>query len=123
MKHNVYFDEEHQAAVLELHGDYTPAEVHETFDALAGIFASKSFFHLIIDLRHTRSIPDAKTRKALEERGRREKGEFRMCFVVTNPAARMAAKVVSAMMGKRTGTRFFKSRGEALSWLRGNNEV
>ncbi|MBN2380560.1 hypothetical protein JXM67_12235 [candidate division WOR-3 bacterium] len=118
MKHKVYYDEDIDAAVLELEGEYTSDEAHETFDELAEIFAGKDHFRLIIDLTGTNVVPGRQARKVLEERGKAEQQNFLMAFVVTNPMARMTAKFIASVMGKREVTGFFKTRAQAAIWLK-----
>jgi len=118
MKHKIYYEETAGAAVLELAGEYTPEEAHETFDILADLFKGKERQHLMIDLTNTRIMPGRETRKALEVRGKAAEGRFLMAFVVTDPVGRMAAKFITSIMGRRDVTGFFKTRDEASTWLK-----
>lgn len=119
MKHKIYYDEQNKVVVMDVSGGFTFEEAKETMEIMRDSFADKAPYPFLLDLGKLSSDLDRETRKHLQaEAG--NVGIARMAMVVTNPMTRMTAKIVSAVIGKKSDTGFFKTREEALAWLKGD---
>jgi hypothetical protein len=118
MKHKLYYDEQNKIVVMDVEGDFTFEEAKETMKLMRDSFADKAPYPFLLDLEKLSSDLDRDTRKHLQvEAG--NVGIARMAMVVTSPMTRMTAKIVSSVIGKRNETGFFKTREEAVRWLKG----
>lgn len=118
MKHKLYYDEENKLVVLEVEDEFTLEEAKETMKLMRDSFADKAPYSFLLDLEKLSSDLDRDTRRLLQtEAG--NVGIARMAMVVTSPMTRMTAKIVLSVIGKRNETGFFKTRDEALAWLKG----
>ncbi|MBN2379324.1 STAS/SEC14 domain-containing protein [candidate division WOR-3 bacterium] len=119
MKHKVYYDEENEVVAMDVLGEFSFEEAQETMKLMRESFADKAPYPFLLDLEALNSDLDRNTRKHLQtEAG--NVGIARMAMVVSNPMMRMTAKIVSSVIGKKNETGFFKTREEALHWLKGN---
>jgi hypothetical protein len=77
--------------------------------------------YLLIDLTNAPgSNPSRRFRRQMS--AHMDKTSFeRIACVVSSPVTRMIGKVMLAAWGKKEQTNFFKTVGDALSWLKGKN--
>jgi hypothetical protein len=117
MKHKLYYDEENEVVVMDVLGEFTFEEAKETMRLMRESFADKAPYPFLLDLEKMIGDLDRETRKLLQaEAG--NVGITRMAMVVSNPMMRMTAKIVSSVIGKKNETSFFKTREEAIAWLK-----
>jgi len=118
MKHKLYYDEENKVVALDVTGEFTLEEAQETMKLMRESFSDKAPYPFLLDLGKLTSDLERETRKHLQNEAGNV-GIARMAMVVTSPMTRMTAKIVSAVIGKRNETGFFKTRQDALAWLKG----
>ncbi|MBN2379315.1 STAS/SEC14 domain-containing protein [candidate division WOR-3 bacterium] len=118
MKHKVYYEEENEVVVMDVIGEFSFEEAQETMKLMRESFADKAPYPFLLDLEKMVDDLDRDTRKVLQEEAGNV-GIARMAMVVSNPMMRMTAKIVSSVIGKKNETGFFKTRTEALAWLKG----
>ncbi|NLI97725.1 STAS/SEC14 domain-containing protein [bacterium] len=118
MKHKLYYDEENKVLVLEIAGEYTYEDAKETVQITRDSYEEKSPYPLLVDLTNTSNNIGRDARKYLQDEVGRL-GISRMALVVSNPVIRMTAKILASASGKTNESGFFKTRDEALAWLKG----
>jgi hypothetical protein len=118
VKHKLYYDEDNKLVTMEVCGDYTHEEAKETLTLMRESFADKAPYPFLLDLTELESDLDRQTRRLLQSEAD-SLGLSRMAMIVTNPVIRMTAKIIASVIGKKDETGFFKTKDEALSWLKG----
>ena len=117
MKHELFWDEDNYCARMKLVGKFSPDEAAEMMDAIRVLLSDKHPRNLLVDHTHSTGSLSAETRKTLEEKGRLV-GHDKHAFYGMNGLNRMVAKIIVAIIGKASDTRFFKTEEDALAWLK-----
>jgi len=118
VKHKLYYDEQNKILVLDILGEYTFKDAQETIQLTRVSYENKSPYPLLVDLEKATTNIGRDARRFLQDEAGKL-GISQMAMVVTNPMIRMTAKILAAAMGKNNETGFFKTREDALNWLKG----
>lgn len=118
VKHKISYDEQNKVVLLEVSGEYTFEDARQTVQLMRDSFSDKAPYPFLLDLEKLSSDLDKDTRRFLQKEAS-DLGILRMAMVVTNPMIRMTAKIVASTISKKGETGFFKTRGEAFIWLKG----
>jgi hypothetical protein len=126
MKHEVWFDKEHNVLREKFLGGFTEEDVPEYLSRMRAVYNnSGDHCRVIVDLSQaSQPFYNKKTRELLIQGSAKQRYiEERVAMVNAKPDIRMLIKVLVAGMkhkGKDIEARFFDSEEEALGWLNGN---
>jgi hypothetical protein len=116
MKHGLWWDEDNGCARLDLVGEFTPEEATQAMSDIVEMLQGQGRRLLVVDHTHSPRAVSRETRAALEESAARVDHDKLAFFGMTN-LNRIVARVIIAMIGKSSHTRFFKTEDEALAWI------
>lgn len=120
VKHVIRYNENDKVVELKVVGDITPDEATQMITEVEKALDEKANRHFLLDFTESPRLQmDKDSRKIIGE-GAKNLDLERIAIAGTTPINRMMAKVVLALLGKAQITKFFDTREEAVSWLKGN---
>jgi hypothetical protein len=119
VKHKLYYDEQNKVLVMEVSEEFTFEDAQDALKIIRDTYADKAPYPILVDLEKASANLDRDTRKLLQDEAGNV-GIAQMAMIVTNPMMRMTGKIMAAAMGKKNETGFFKTRADALAWLKGD---
>lgn len=124
MEHKLYFDEDRDVFYIHLIGDVTPEgyiEINQAYNHWEGGSPKK----IIIDLTRTNMstmVPwNRETRKRVSAQTEPFSSDTKVAVIGVTGISRMVMKIAFNVLGVTKTGKFFKSEGEALVWLKGDN--
>jgi hypothetical protein len=117
MMHEVFFDQENEVIVVKLNSDFMFNEVDTVFSGIKGLLEGKRYRQLLIDMNSNYKIENRETREAMGN-AMSTLGDHEVAFVGFNAATRMITKVLLKTGVVKYNGDFFRTKEEALSWLK-----
>jgi hypothetical protein len=120
VKYKVWYNEEVDALYIQTFERLTKDDVGGIMDRVNAELEGRQRRYVVVDLSEGSSdMVDREARKAFK--GIANPYDFEKLAVFgANPSVRMLAKVVLAITGVSSKTRFFKTEAQAIRWLKGD---
>lgn len=119
MKYKVWYNEEVEALYIQTFERLTKDDVGEIMARVNATLEGRQRRFVMVDLSEGSSdMVDKEARQAFKEIADPDDFE-KLAVFGANPSVRMLAKVVLAITGVSSKTRFFKTEAQALRWLKG----
>lgn len=120
MKHEFWFDEDHDVVRVKLSGSFTMQELSEIISILNELLEDKKHRCILVDVSDSARILSSKEeRKAMAEMAKGLDWE-KVAVLGADPILRISSKIILAVMGKGKEAQFFKTDEETLHWLKGD---
>ena len=117
MTHEVFFDQANEIIVLKLNNDFLYVEVAPVLSAIEELLEGKRYRQGLVEMNETYTIENREAREAISK-GMSNLEVSQVAFVGLGAATRMIAKVLlKTGMAKINGD-FFKTKEEAIKWLK-----
>jgi hypothetical protein len=118
MVHEVFFDQENEVIVLKLNSDFHYVEVAQVLSEIGAALEGKRYRQGLVLMSEKHTIENREAREAISN-GMSKMQVSAVAFVGLSGATRMIAKVLlKTGMSKIKGD-FFKTKEEAIEWLKG----
>lgn len=121
MDHKLYLDEEQGVFYIHIIGNITPEgyiEINQTYNSWKGGKPKK----VIIDLTETNMstmVPwDRETRQRVSRSTEKFSSDTKVAVIGVSGISRMVMKIAFSVLGVVKTGRFFKTKEEALAWLK-----
>ncbi len=118
MKHEQYFDEENKVVVLRIKEEFNLEEAAETVKKMEQLTKCKESILVLTGITSAPPKLDREVREVLKNLPQ-EMNITKTALILTNPAVRMASRIIVSAMGNSDNANFFKTEKEALRWPRG----
>ncbi|MBN2379309.1 STAS/SEC14 domain-containing protein [candidate division WOR-3 bacterium] len=119
MKHKVHYDEKNTTAEVKYVGDISVDDVDRITERLNEVLEGKTERSAISDISESPFMQIGKEAKMKMAEIGKTLNLDRVAVVGANPMNRMMGKIVLALFGKSQESKFFKTKVEALGWLKG----
>jgi hypothetical protein len=117
MTHELFFDQENEIIVLKLNNNFLYNEVEPILATIGEMLAGIHYRQGLVLMSENSNIENRETREAISNgMARLEVSE--VAFVGLNAATRMIAKVLLKTGMAKINGNFFKSKEEAINWLK-----
>lgn len=117
MKHELHSDEEKQVILMRIRGEFTLEEAIESIKKKEALTKDKDSILVLTDMREAPPMLDREVRESTKDISKKL-NITKTAMVITNPAVRIASKIVVSAMESADKSGFFKTEEEALEWLR-----
>lgn len=118
-QHKLWYNKVQDFAYMQLVQELSRDDILTLFSALDRVFGTRAKHRLLIDMRLCPgTAPDKQLRDLFKERAR-QIGLDRIAVLGADAMSRMSLKIILAVLGKTSATRFCMTEMEAMLWLRG----
>ena len=122
LNYKIWFDEEQGVLIVKTLAMLEKADVDEIIPKVAEYLDGKEHRYILGDLsENPTGLLSKGARTAFKENADNLKVE-KIAIIGANPSIRMIAKIALTIMGKSDIAKFFKTREEAISWLKGEGK-
>lgn len=121
--YEMWFDNEHGVLFVKTLAMLEKKDVDEMIPKIAEVFDGKEHRYILGDLsENPTGLLSKGARTAFKENAENLVVE-KIAILGANPSIRMIAKIALTIMGKADIAKFFKTRDEAIVWLKGTSDV
>ncbi len=121
-KYILSYDSEIDALYIKILGVLETEDLNELIAQYQKILEDKPHRHILVDMTESSqfdaSVMTRQLRNTYKDLMKLMKTDKTAIFGAS-PGLRMAAKIASAVIGKSDVTKFFKTKDEAIAWLKG----
>lgn len=121
-KYILSYDSENDALYVKILGVLETEDLNEVIAQYQRILEGKPHRHILVDMTESSqfdaSVMTRQLRNTYRDLMKLMKTDKTAIFGAS-PGLRMAAKIASAIIGKSDVTKFFKTKDEAIAWLKG----
>ncbi|MBD3286650.1 hypothetical protein GF338_09975 [candidate division WOR-3 bacterium] len=119
MKHKVYYNDKDKIAEAKYVGDISLDDTKKITGQLKKNLEGKSNRSIIADISEIPTLKlDRDVRTKMAEMGKELKLD-KIAVLGATPMNRMLGKIVLTLFGKSKDTKFFETKEEAISWIKG----
>jgi hypothetical protein len=119
MNYKIWYDEEYGVLYVKTLTMLTGTDIHEIMPEMNRILEDKPHRYIIGDLsENPPGLLTKEARQAFKEYAKDFKVD-KAAITGTTPATRMITKIAISIMGMSNIAKFFKTKEEALRWLKG----
>jgi hypothetical protein len=118
LRHEIFYDEEFCGAHIVHYDTVNADDARQIVDAVAQLLKGKEHRYMLDDItRVSMADLDKETRKEFAKAGDKIQLE-KIAMFGADPMTRMMSKVIVVLSGDAKRTKFFKTKEEAVAWLK-----
>ncbi len=117
MKHDMWYDENSQVLFLVFKDDFVKSDVEKMYNNIMEMLKDKPHRQLLVEMSSKNKVENRETRELTNE-ALTKAAISEVAFVGGSAANRMIAKVLIKTGAIKTDGDFFKTRENAIDWLK-----